>query len=216
MKFRAFSLGGGSTPGRFSDNFATDDNTGRPNWISGFTAGTGGPLFTFNVQLQVNGGGASPRAAFAVPMTAPFNGTSIVSQYCKANYVTTVNSLARGGPAVLLAGQPALGGFSLQGYMLQMVVDGNTANLSNVIDQGNALAPNVLVPADGDIYELQVDCSLTFNRVRLWQNGTLMADVNDSKANRPETCGLCGFYYDNVSIGCTQKWSNFVTQVQRS
>ncbi len=86
------------------------------------------------------------------------------------------------------------------------------------VPTGNyALALGIGVPAANDVYELFAeDLGAAGNRVRLWQNGVLLADVTDLDANRlVSTYGWPGWNGGGSGAATQTTWDDLYVGVDR-
>lgn len=220
MGIQAGAGGGVSADTEYSTNFVGLPSNGAPEWTAGYANNASSPIFAFNNSFQVQGGGVGGNPSMAQPTFNAVLKRVQTHQYVQAKYLRTTAGTFRGGLALAMSGSCLAGAFNIRNYYLQMVVDGNTANFQNQNDAGIGLVNGVLVPADNDTYEIQVDYETPVgsNTVRLWQTpqagvATLRMTLVDNHGNRPRG-GAPGFYYDNAGGGL-QEWITFITRAQR-
>lgn len=138
------------------------------------------------------------------------------SQYIQMQWIVAAAG-CRSGPALFLAGQAVsgAGASEMQGYFFHAFP--GTINLLGIKagDPGYTLALALGAPAANDIFEMEAVIGTGSNRVRLWQNSTLLADVTDTDDNRPAIGGTPGFYGTDGGGVTTCTWDNLVLRPSR-
>lgn len=175
-------------------------------FFDSFTGGAGGSLMSDNYFSTYNqfilGGGNS-----MLHITTGTSGQECclclgapgligsTSQYMGIIYLGAGTG-SRDGFGVYMSGTQVtgVGQSGMQGYWAMLFP--GTINLfgSKVGSPNYTLAAGIGSPTINDQFEIQADLSGSgANRVRLWQNNVLLADIMDSDANKPQAYGVPGF-----------------------
>lgn len=196
----------------FTDNFNRGNEVLQDNYFVGTQIVS---LYTITSnELVVNPSGVSGQECF-VCLGAPGLIGSL-SQYMELEWISA-GAGARAGPALYLSGTPNIGvGTSqMSGYFFHAFP--GTINLFGIKPgtPNYTLALAIGAPVANDVLAIQADIRVADNRVRMWQNQTLLADVTDSDAARPAARGLPGVYSTGGPGASTNTWDNLAIRRSR-
>jgi hypothetical protein len=212
VKYR--QIGGAPSATSFSDNFNRGNEPLQGQYFVGSNR-----VNAYNIvgnQLVANPSGVSGQEAFLCTGAPGLLGSR--SQYIELTWITA-DVLSRNGSALYLSGMPnvGVGTSQMSGYFFHAFPPA-TINLFGIKlnDPNYTLALALGTPAANDVFGLQVDIRTGSNRVRLWQNATLLADVSDTDAARATGAfGMPGFYGTGLGGAIGSTWDNLSIRASR-
>jgi hypothetical protein len=198
----------------FTDDFSTD----RVAFLYPELSYTGGMVVSITAGLLRYTGGATSGSCGVMCTGAPdLQGQA--NQYIQATLVSAPALLNRTGIAVKVSGAGQTGvGVSRMYSTFTHIFTGTINILGSYPTQPSyAIALALGAPALNDVFELFIECDATAgNRVRMWQNGTLLADVTDLDANRVVAeYGYPGLGGGGSGTGVTIDWDNLIVGRER-